>query len=282
MSLEATDSTTAAPASHPSPDHGRLPGPPRTNDRAWRETANAAGSFDWERVWHNTGAKRSFVFGIALCVVGIGVFACVAMAYASGGTFARIDVDLANWLHSEAQSSPGTVAVLRSITALGSMRALTVFAAAVAIYLSLNGQRPLSRVWLAVISGGLLHHALKALFPRERPHFEVPFLTESSSSFPSGHAMASLIGYGLFAYLLCKAQPRFWPRAVVVLAATAVVGAIGFSRLYLGAHYLSDVVAGYAAGMVWLSASISGIELMRKRERKSGVGNRQSAVGEMQ
>jgi len=77
--------------------------------------------------------------------------------------------------------------------------------------------------------------------------------------------MGSLIGFGLLAYLVVRVTRRQGLRGAIIVAAVALVIAIGISRLYLGVHYFSDVVAGYAAGVVWLTVCLSGAELTRGR-----------------
>jgi undecaprenyl-diphosphatase len=121
--------------------------------------------------------------------------------------------------------------------------------------------------WLAAFVGaGLLDATLKAVISRPRPPGAGVFLLSSSWSFPSGHAMGSLVGYGMLAYVLVvfRIRGRSMRMGVVIVAAALVV-AIGLSRLYLGVHYFSDVIGGYAAGLVWLSACISGLEVARRR-----------------
>lgn len=119
-------------------------------------------------------------------------------------------------------------------------------------------------VVLAVTCGGgaLLNVALKQAFHRTRPSFASEFAM-TSWSFPSGHAMDSLIGYGLFAYLLSVRFPR--ARKLILVAAAVLVVLIGYARIYLGVHYLSDVVAGYAAGLIWLSVCITGYRFAERR-----------------
>lgn len=119
-------------------------------------------------------------------------------------------------------------------------------------------------VALAVTCGGgeLLNAALKVIYHRARPTYAAEF-NPASWSFPSGHAMDSLIVYGLFAYWLAR---RKWAARVPIFAGAAViVGAIGYARIYLGVHYLSDVVAGYCAGLVWLVVCVSGYEFAESR-----------------
>src|SRR5205823_14113617 len=96
--------------------------------------------------------------------------------------------------------------------------------------------------------------------------YAAAFLHHYSWSFPSGHAMGSLIGYGMLAYVLVVL--RFHRRSTqisVLLGAALLIMAVGVSRLYLGVHYFSDVVGGYAAGLLWLAACISGVEIARRR-----------------
>ena len=94
---------------------------------------------------------------------------------------------------------------------------------------------------------------LKYAFHRSRPSWDVPILIIESFGFPSGHAMAATLLYGFLAAIgVRKVQAWRW-RVLVVLSAGLLVLLIGFSRLYLGVHYLSDVLAGMAAGSAWLA-----------------------------
>jgi membrane-associated phospholipid phosphatase len=121
--------------------------------------------------------------------------------------------------------------------------------------------------WLSALVGGvLLNQLLKELFARSRPTLPDPLLTEVGYSFPSGHAMTSLIVYGVLAYFAVLALSNWGDRAAVILGTALLVLLIGFSRMYLGVHYFSDVVAGYAAGGVWLSSLITGMEAIRRRK----------------
>jgi undecaprenyl-diphosphatase len=114
----------------------------------------------------------------------------------------------------------------------------------------------------------ILTEALKLVIQRPRPDGAAPFLAGASYSFPSGHTLGSVVGYGMLAYLLIR-EPRTTSVArgvVVVSIATALVIAIAVSRLYLGVHYFSDVVGALAAGSLWLSACISGMGVVRGRQ----------------
>jgi membrane-associated phospholipid phosphatase len=122
--------------------------------------------------------------------------------------------------------------------------------------------------WAIALAGaGLLNQALKAAFARPRPAFDEPLHVASGWSFPSGHAQATFVLVGMASYLgwrLARTTPR---RLAIVSLASAWAIAMGFSRMYLGVHYLSDVVAGFAAGTMWLAVCISGLEIALRRPR---------------
>lgn len=106
-----------------------------------------------------------------------------------------------------------------------------------------------------LLGGAALNELLKQLFERARPDaFHI--VAASGFSFPSGHAMAALCFYGMVAFLVVRKRPWQWRMAGAV-GAVLLIAAIGISRIYLGVHYPSDVVAGYAAGVTWLGFSIS-------------------------
>ena len=111
--------------------------------------------------------------------------------------------------------------------------------------------------WAAALIGtALLNTTLKAVIQRLRPQLPEPWITETGWSFPSGHAMGSLVAYGFLAYLLTQMSPAEFPRRTAVMVLATLVLLIGFSRIYLGVHYLSDVIGGYAAATVWLTFCI--------------------------
>ena len=120
--------------------------------------------------------------------------------------------------------------------------------------------------WLAaIIGGGALDWALKTIFHRPRPLFADPIAHGYGFSFPSGHSMGSLIGFGMLAYVLTRSQRGRDARYVIYACAALLVASIGLSRLYLGVHFPSDVLAGFAAGIMWLAACLSGVEIARRR-----------------
>jgi membrane-associated phospholipid phosphatase len=128
------------------------------------------------------------------------------------------------------------------------------------------GRPRLGFAWLvALIGGGLWVDGLKNAFDRPRPPYNTEFTTELTYSFPSGHAASSAVAYGMLAYCLALHWRKRWQRVCLFGGAAALVLLIGFTRLYLGVHYLSDVLAGYALALAWVSLCVYVIELLRER-----------------
>ena len=209
--------------------------------------------------------------GLLAAAGGLWLFGGVVEDLLTGDPLVHFDRALDDYLHSHA--TPPLTAFFLVVTAFGSLEVVALLGAAVAAFLARGRRWTLLWSWLVAVAGGaLLNWLLKGLFQRPRPHFAHPLLVETSYSFPSGHAMVSFVAYGMLAYLAVLLWLRSWEaRVAAVCGAALVVVLIGFSRMYLGVHYFSDVVAGYAAGGVWLSALITGAETIRrggKRENK--------------
>jgi membrane-associated phospholipid phosphatase len=118
-----------------------------------------------------------------------------------------------------------------------------------------NRRQDANTLMLALFGGIGLNCILKLLFARSRPLLWDRLLEVSHYSFPSGHSMVSMAVYGYIAYTLAKQYPQY--RNQISALAVALIITIGFSRLYLGVHWLTDVTAGYAAGLLWLLACIA-------------------------
>jgi undecaprenyl-diphosphatase len=164
----------------------------------------------------------------------------------------RTDERLAVWLHGRA-TEPLTD-VFRAITRLGNF--ITLFAVtlvAVVIFWRRRERIDAAFVAFAALGAQVLSTGMKLGFRRDRPFFPDPLATESTFSFPSGHALVSLAVYGSIALVLARRLTSRIQRALLLGATALLVIAIGFSRLYLGVHFLSDVLAGYAAGAAWLA-----------------------------
>jgi membrane-associated phospholipid phosphatase len=202
--------------------------------------------------------------GLLISAAALWLFGAITEDVIHHDRITQFDVNLLNWLH--ARATPKGYAVASVISLLGSTMTLTLVALGIGLILGVRRQWIMLVGWLiAFAGGGLLDAVLKLVIHRPRPPYAGAFLQHFSWSFPSGHAMGSLIGYGMLAYMLVVLWVhRRSAQVVVVLGAALLIVAIGLSRLYLGVHYFSDVVGGYAAGVLWLSACISGLEVARR------------------
>ncbi len=210
--------------------------------------------------------------GFLISALGLWIFLGVTEDVLHHDPLTQFDMTLVDWF--QAHHGPVADQVFRAISALGSPLVLITVALGVAVFFVVSKQSLLLEGWLlALVGGALLNNVLKRAIHRPRPYAASASLS-GSWSFPSGHAMVSLIGYGMLAYFLFILGPRS-PRVrlAIVACTTLLVLAIGLSRLYLGAHYFSDVVGGYAAGMLWLSACISGLEVTRRSRLPESPGD---------
>jgi undecaprenyl-diphosphatase len=167
-----------------------------------------------------------------------------------------------------AHASPGLTAFLRVVTNLGDWGALLSGTLVLGLVFALCGMWQHLRLLLVTMSGALVLDAvLKLVVHRPRP---IPYFIPKPStySFPSGHALVSLCFYGLLAGMLSLSLRTRWQRAAVWIAAAGLIGLIGFSRVYLGVHWPSDVLAGYAAAIVWMGA----VRVMAERENRREHG----------
>ena len=167
----------------------------------------------------------------------------------------QVDLAVAQFFHNH--GTPWAVRLFEAITFFGNPSTLGVIGLVTALVLAFHRRWSLLLGWaFALIGAGELNVILKGIFRRLRPQLPDPWVTPSGWSFPSGHAMGSFVTYGFLAYLLTRVPRVDVPRRTAVGVLAVLVLLIGFSRIYLGAHYLSDVIAGYAAAAVWLTFCI--------------------------
>jgi membrane protein DedA with SNARE-associated domain/membrane-associated phospholipid phosphatase len=203
--------------------------------------------------------------GLVISLAALWLFGGITEDVLHHDPLTQFDLALLAWFHGHA--APTGVRICVAMSWLGSPAVLTALGLVVAVVLLGRRHMLLLGGWVAtLVGGGVLEMTLKYIIQRPRPVYASTFLSSTSWSFPSGHAMGALIGYGMLAYLLVLfwAQRRRTQLIIVVVAALLTV-AIGVSRLYLGVHYFSDVVAGYAAGLLWLSACLTGLEMARRQ-----------------
>lgn len=181
-----------------------------------------------------------------------------ALVYERLGPVDRTLIDWVNQIHSAAATS-----ILTGVTLLGS--SVVVASGVLLAVLLLGLQRqfgPALMVPLTVVITYGLNEGLKSFVQRERPLHQLVEVT--GYSFPSGHAMVGLAFYGLLAYLLCRHLRNGTLRYTLIIFFMLLVLVIGVSRIYLGVHYPSDVLAGFAAGGFCLVGAIFALQGLEK------------------
>ena len=203
----------------------------------------------------------AFVVSV-LCMWG---FFALADEFPEQGALTRLDFLVSSWFRSHSTELGESVSSV--VSALGAP-ALYAMGVGVAGWFAYRRAWLRFVVWCAAVAGaGLIDWALKALFHRVRPPGASEFVHMGSWSFPSGHALNSLVDYTLLAFFALERVQDRRVRVAIRSAVVLVVGAIGFSRIYLGVHYVSDVTAGYLAGGLWVTACIMAYEIARRHRR---------------
>lgn len=182
----------------------------------------------------------------------------------------RMDGDLASPL-----GPTWLLSTMRDLTALGGVTVLTLVAVLAVAFLLTRGRiRQAFYTALATGGGAIFGKILKSLFARERPEV-VPHLVEVHSlSFPSGHSMNSAIVYLTLAVMLSRTFEDRRSRIFVIGVAALLVLTIGFTRLYLGVHYPTDVLGGWTVGATWaLAMGLIATRLQEDRKMEQPVEN---------
>lgn len=213
--------------------------------------------------------------------IAISVFACAALSAAlllfstlplgivGNGRVALADQALTNAMH-QSVSAP-VIQMFAAVTALANTPVLWTLAIAGAVVLLWHRRYTLAAVWIASIAGnGIVTRILKATFERARPVYDLELLTVQGYSFPSGHSSGAVATYGALAYILIRTTPANW-HLPIVLAAASTAFVTGCSRFFLRVHYASDVFAGFASGLAWLSLCVMCAELSGRSRWRSTI-----------
>ena len=210
-------------------------------------------------------------------VVGFGwLFGGITEDVIKGDELAARDSPVAAWLAEHRVD--WLTAIMRAITQLGSLRLIVPLVALTTLLLLVRARRPDAAALLVTAATGasLLVALVKLLIGRARPEIGGLLVLVDSSSFPSGHSAQAVATYGALAYLAGRAVSRWGQRVAAWTVATLIAGLVGFSRLYLGVHWLSDVLGGYALGAAWLAIVITASATYRRlREQEASPAGRQ-------
>ena len=216
-------------------------------------------------------------YGLRLTLVGAAIvlvavpFSTLLFQVIAKGPLTRLDGRVANQFNAWVHGRAWLVTVLKDISLLGRPPVLAIWVLIAAVVLWRDDRHSIA-VFVVVTSlgGGIVDTLVKAAVDRPRPTVDHPVATALGKSFPSGHAMSSTVTYGaLLVALWPLLVPRRRRRAAV--ATVVLVLAVGLSRLFLGVHFVSDVVGGYVLGLAWLAGAAAAFEIWKAEERQAAI-----------
>lgn len=207
-------------------------------------------------------------------IVLIGLLLAIAAAIVLGwlteevleGDTSRFDAYARAAVHGVA--SPAFTSAMWFFTDLGSGIPLgCLFVASLTIFWIAHWRQAAVILVIVMLGAGVLVEALKLGFHRTRPVPYFGLAAPHTFSYPSGHSLFSFAFFATIAAIIGARITRAWVRATVWAAAVAIICLVGLSRIYLGVHYPTDVVAGYLTGLIWVSAVGFGDRLYLRRHR---------------
>jgi membrane-associated phospholipid phosphatase len=218
------------------------------------------------------------VAGATVAVICSVAFATLGLRVRSGATQA-FDLAVMRWMGAHQSKTLSYAA--DQLTHLGTGIVVLTVVGVTALLLWNTAHKHSARLLLAAVAGNIiLNNVLKLLFDRPRPDVFVWQTTALSSSFPSGHAMSATVCYGTVAYLAARLQKHHWARVLTLGSAAILILLICMTRLYLGVHYPSDVIAGMLVGLAWAGFCMATLEaslaLARRRAPRSVVEERRA------
>ncbi|HEX9106020.1 MAG TPA: phosphatase PAP2 family protein [Longimicrobiales bacterium] len=219
---------------------------------------------------HVQGVYSAYAAFLSIAFVGaaaLAAFVGVAKVVLEG--FAQPwDDSFLRWI--AAYRTPFLTRIALQVTQLGTGIVLAMIVLIGSSFLWLTRHRHSSYLLLASYFGAwLLNNVLKDVFERPRPLVVSPLAATATWSFPSGHAMTSIAAYGCIALLVTRLEDNGATRAFTWFLAVVVVLLIGASRLYLGVHYPSDVIGGFAAGLAWVAFAAAGMTALQFFARRA-------------
>ncbi|MHB8778612.1 MAG: bifunctional DedA family/phosphatase PAP2 family protein [Anaerolineales bacterium] len=200
-----------------------------------------------------------FVGGLLLALFFGWMFGALAEDVIMKDSITIYDAGIGRWLLTHATEDSSEFFFV--VTQLASLWVIGFGSLAPSVWLILRKQWSALISFVTSVGGGvLLNLLLKYMFLRQRPDFPNAFYHESGYSFPSGHAMMSVLFYGMTSYILINMTKNWKWRVSLAIGALTLILLIGFSRMALGVHYLTDVLGGWSAGLTWLITCIIMLE----------------------
>ena len=212
-------------------------------------------------------AKHPLV-GLVLLVLGAAALGFLGYQLQTNGPMIQLDTQLATQMHDMAVKAPGPIVETMTFGFFLGKQDLQLLGAILVVYfLYKRYWAEIGMVLIGWMGGSVVWSWLIQYFNRPRPEEQVGIEVHTIPSFPSGHTMFVTLALGLLAYLLVPRMPSLFWKWVVVIAAVLTMLFVGYSRLFEGGHFLSDLLAGYAVGIAWgalVYTLLEGIALKRR------------------
>ena len=191
------------------------------------------------------------VIGLIMFLIGISIFGTLAYNVWTKGPLLQWDAPLTKELHADAVKEPPRIIELLIFGFFVGKELVQVIAIILALYFIHKRFWPeLAMILVGLGGGAVIWYFLTHFFNRPRPDAQIGIVV-TDPSFPSGHVITAVLAYGLLAYMLVPKMPSLFWKWVIVIASILTMLYIGFSRLFLGGHYLTDLIAGYSLGLAW-------------------------------
>ena len=216
-------------------------------------------------------AGRHLAIGLVLSIVFTAVFARLFDFVEDHGTaVSSFDREISFWMyHHRARYLTQIATVLAQMGSPPVMVGLGLVSALLGVF----WRKVRGAAWtmpIAIIGAGVIIQGVKLVIKRPRPSFFAPLLHESGFSFPSGHSLIAIVVYGLLGYFALHLFKNVAARLAIRTVTVLLVVAIGVSRVYVGVHYPTDVLAGWTAGVPWLISCLALHEVLARRWPSSG------------
>jgi len=207
------------------------------------------------------------VIGIIMFIFGSLMFGGLTYNLLAHGPLLEWDRVLANTLPAIGLKSPAFVKGIMDAGFYIGKQVIMVLGVLVGLYFIYKRYwQELAMMTIGLAGSGLLFSTLTTFFARQRPPTQI-WIIVNLPGYPSGHAISVVVFYGLLAYLLAPKMPSAFWKVVVVAAALLIIGFVGFSRIFTGGHYLTDILAGYALGIAWSGVVYTLIEIYTQKRR---------------
>lgn len=198
--------------------------------------------------------KKEFIF-LTLTIILFTVISILVVTE----NFSHIDILTHSYILNIRNNN--LTAFLNTITNLAGPSFL--LAVSCILLIILKNKKTALYIFINLVSSFTINEIVKTMFTRSRP-IGINLIEETGFSFPSGHSMISLSFYGFISYLLYKNAKNKYHKTIIIISTSLIILLIGFSRIYLGVHYLSDVIAGFLLASIYLTIYLKLIKIEKK------------------